>query len=89
MYYAWHKELEHVQQHMLVTLSVVLFLPAGDVKSQKIKNRVRHHAVSIHHKIANSKQTTPLLTPKNVTTAKFPAPDKFSDAPTHGKEAIA
>ena len=37
MYYVWHKELEHVQQPMLVTLSVVLFLPAGDVKSQKKK----------------------------------------------------
>jgi len=37
MYNAWHKELEHVQQHMLATFSVVLFLPAGDKKSQKKK----------------------------------------------------
>jgi hypothetical protein len=89
MYNAWHKELEHVQQHMLATFSVVLFLPAGDKKSQKKKNCVRHHSVSIHHKIASSKQTSPLLTPKNVATALFPASDKFLDASTHGKDAIA
>jgi hypothetical protein len=87
MYNAWHKELEHVQQHMLATFSVVLFLPAGDEKSQK--KRVRHHSVSIHHKISSSKQTSPLLTPKNVTMTSFPASRQFLDASTHGKDAIA
>jgi len=58
-------------------------------KNHKKKKCVRHHSVSIHHKIASSKQTSPLLTPKNVATALFPASDKFLDASTHGKDAIA